>query len=140
MLEDILSTVLRTQFRDVGRRTRGALLEVAALGMTGLATIFIFMGIFFWLSGRIEAWQAAFVMGGVALVVAVGLMMVGRALLRRREPDPHEQIMSTIKSLGLMSSTGKTAKGHSGEEQEPGPAIVTAALAAGLMLGRSIGR
>jgi len=140
MLEDILSTVLRTQFRDVGRRTRGALLEVAAMGMTGLATVFIFAGIFIWLSGRIEAWQAAFVMGGVALLTAGGLMMAGRSLMRRREPDPHEQIMSTIQSLGLMSSTGTTAKGHSGDEQEPGPAMVGAALAAGLMMGRSIGR
>ncbi|MGA9412565.1 MAG: phage holin family protein [Roseobacter sp.] len=140
MLEDILSTVLRTQFRDVGRRTRGALLEVAALGMIGLATIFVFVGIFIWLSGRIEPWQAAFVMGGAALIIAGGLMMVGRALLRRREPDPHEQIVSMMQSLGLLSSTGTTAKGHSDDDNEAGPTMVAAALAAGLMLGRSFKR
>ncbi len=140
MLEDILSTVLRTQFRDVGRRTRGALLELAGLGMIGLATVFLFAGVFIWLSSRIEPWQAAFIMGGVALLAAGALLLVGRSLMRRKEPDPHEQVMATIQSLGLFSSTAAAGTDNNEDGQEPGPAMIASALLAGLMLGRSIMR
>ena len=91
MLEDILGTLLRSQIGDLKKRTRWAVLEGAALGMVGLATVFLFIALQIWLSSRIEAWLSALIVAGAALLVALILMLVGRSFLqrsaRRREQD-----------------------------------------------------
>ncbi len=140
MLDDIIRNVVRAQFGDVRRRTRGAVLEAAALGMTGLATFLIFAGLFIWLSDRIEAWLAAMLLAGVALFIAVVLMLMGRSLMRRKEPDPHDQAVSVLEALGLLSRNDGSNKTGDYGQPNGGPALVAAALAAGLMLGRSTKR
>ena len=59
MLEDLFKTSVHSQLGDVRRRTRGALLEVVAFGHVGLAIVLLFLGMFLWLSVRMEPWQAA---------------------------------------------------------------------------------
>jgi hypothetical protein len=136
MLEDIIGAVVRAQVGDLRKRTMGAVLEAAALGMIGLATVLAFVAAHIWLSSRIEAWLSAMILAGIALVVALILMLWGRSLIhrkaRRRETDMH----SLLDGLGVLSRSGKTPQDGS----EPGPAIIGAALAAGLMLGRSFRR
>ena len=139
-MEDLLNTFLRVQFGDVRRKTKGALLEVAAFGMIGLSTVLLFVGMFLWLSEQMEPWLAAMVLAGLSLLAALFLMLAGRSLLKRKEPDPHQQVVSALKALGLFSQSDLTGSGKASERQKPGPAIVASALAAGLILGRSTKR
>lgn len=137
MLEDLFKTFLHSQLGDVRRRTRGAILEVVAFGLFGLAIALLFLGMFLWLSVWMEPWQAATLLASLACLVAVVLMLVGRTLLRRKEPDAHHQALSALQSLGLLSkSSSKDSKKYA-DQQDPAIAMVASALAAGLILGRS---
>ncbi len=140
MLEDLVHTFVSAQFGDVRRKTKGALLEVAAFGMIGLSTVLLFVGMFLWLSVRMDPWLAATALAGLALLAALVLMLVGRSLLQRKEHDPHQQAVSALKALGLLSSSGLTGSEKAIDEREKGPALVASALAAGLILGRSTNR
>ena len=140
MLEKLLQTFLRAQFGDVGRKTRGALLEVAALGMVGLAVTLLFLGMFLWLSLRIEPWLAAVALAGFALLLAAILMLAGWVLLHRKKTDPQEQLISTLKALGLVQNEGLKGGESVEGKQGSGAAMVASALVAGLVLGHSVKR
>jgi protein-S-isoprenylcysteine O-methyltransferase Ste14 len=140
MFETLVHSFLQAQVGNVRRKAKGAILEAAAFGMVGLSVVLLFIGMFLWLSARFEPWIAAILLATLALVAGVILMLVGRSLLRRKETDPHEQAMSTLKSLGLFSKDGQTGSEKVEAGQEPGPVMVASALAAGLILGRSINR
>lgn len=137
MLEDLLKTFLHSQLGDVRRRTRGALLEVVAFGLFGLAIVLLFLGMFLWLSVRMEPWLAAIMLAALGLLAALALVFVGRTLLRRKETDPHHQALSALQSLGLLSQSGPKGSEKAADKQEPEIAMVASALAAGLILGRS---
>ncbi|WP_439122363.1 phage holin family protein [Marivita sp.] len=139
-MENLILAFLRSQFGDVRRKTRGALLEAAALGMIGLATALLFLSLFLWLSSVMEPWQAAALLSCVGFIVAALLMLFGRTLMRPNEPDPHDQAIAALKALGLMpqGTLKDTENAHGKPEQ--GIGLVAAALAAGLMLGRSTKR
>jgi hypothetical protein len=136
MLEDIIGAVVRAQLGDVRKRTTGAVLEVASLGMIGLATVLAFVAAHLWLSSRVEAWLSAVILASVAFVIAMILMLAGRSLLHRRTRRHDTEVQSLLDGLGALSQRGSKAAPGS----EPGPAIIGAALAAGLLLGRSVRR
>ena len=140
MLETLVKTFLRAQLGDVRRKTKGALLEIAAFGMVGLSVVFLFSGLFLWLSTRMEPWLAAIVLAGLALLAAMILILAGHSLLKRQETEPYEQAMSALKASGLLSQDGPAHSKENDGKQVPGPAMVASALAAGVILGRSINR
>jgi hypothetical protein len=140
MLETLVKTFLRAQLGDVRRKTKGALLEIAAFGMVGLSVVFLFSGLFLWLSTRMEPWLAAIVLAGLALLAAMMLIIAGHSLLKRQETGPYEQAMSALKASGLLSQDGPAGSKENDGKQEPGPAMVASALAAGVILGRSVNR
>ena len=140
MLEDLLKTFLHSQLGDMRRRTRGALLEIFAFGMSGIAIALLFLAMFLWLSARIEPWLAATLLSCIALLAALVLLVAGRSLIRRKDPDPHLQAISALQSLGLMSENGPKGSKQDASQQEPEIAMVASALAAGLILGRSAKR
>lgn len=140
MLEDIIGAIVRAQVGDLRKRTLGAVLEVAALGMTGLATVFLFVGFHTWLSARVEPWLSALIVAGAALIVALILMLVGQSLLHRRVQRRDRELQSMLGRLGVLSGSASARRKGTGETTEPGPAIIGAALAAGILLGRSFRR
>lgn len=139
MLEDILRAVVRGHVGSLKRRTAGAALEAAGLGLIGLATVFLAIGGHIWLSTRVDAWLAAVLVALVALVLALLLMLIGSTLLRRKSRRDEAEVMGTLQGLGLLSPTRPrgTARGGDGDDR-PGTSLVLAALAAGLVLGRSL--
>lgn len=140
MLEDLINAFLRSQFGDVKRRTTGAILEVAALGMVGLATVFLSIGLCLWLSTRMDVWEAALIVAVAALVCAVALMLIGRAMLHRKARRQHDDIASALGALSSLTRSDATQARRKTDDEEPGVAIVGAALAAGVLLGRSVKR
>ena len=140
MFQTLVHTFLRAQVGNVRRKAKGAVLEIAALGMVGLSVVLLFLGMFLWLSARMEPWLSAILLAALALSLGILLMLFGRSLLKRKENDPHEQAMSALKALGLFSNDGPTDLKNAEAKQEPGLAMVASALAAGLILGRSINR
>ena len=140
MLEDLISAFVRSQFGNVKRRTTGAILEVAALGMLGLAAVFLSVGLFLWLAARLEAWQAALIVAAAALFIALVLMPVGRSLLQRKDRQRHDDLLSGLEVLSVL--TGRNPNDPDGKKasDEPGVAIVGAALATGVLLGRTLKR
>ena len=137
MLEDLIKNFLHSQLGDVRRRTKGAILEVVALGLFGFAIALLFLGMFLWLSVRMEPWLAATLLSSLAFLVAVVLMLVGRTLLQRKEPDAHHQALSALQSLGLLSHSGSKDSEKTADTLDAPIAMVASALAAGLILGRS---
>ncbi|MDG4649760.1 phage holin family protein [Roseibacterium sp. SDUM158017] len=140
MIEDLIGALVRSQFGDVKRRTAGAVLELAALGMAGLATAFVFVALHVWLAGRMETWLAALAVAGVALFVALILMLVGRSLLLRKARRQRNEALSGLEALSLLLRPAPGAEGPRAAEGDPAGVLVGAALAAGIMLGRSVGR
>jgi hypothetical protein len=140
MLEDLISAFVRSQFGDVKRRTTGAVLEAGALGMIGLATVFLSIGLFLWLSSRVEMWLAALIVATVALGLAVILMLVGRSLLHRKARQRRNDMMSGLEALSALTGSRSGVGRDKDPAEDPGAAIVGAALAAGVLLGRSIKR
>ncbi len=140
MFEILVHTFLSAQVGDVRRKAKGAVLEAAAFGMVGLSIVLLFFGMFLWLSAWMAPWLAAILLACLALLAGIVLMLAGRSLLKRKQTDPLEQAMSALKALGLSSQDGSTGSGKAKANQEPGPAMVASALAAGLILGRSINR
>ncbi|MCU4652721.1 phage holin family protein [Roseibacterium sp. SDUM158016] len=139
MLEDLIGAFVRSQFGDVRRRTTGAMLELAAFGMIGLAILFVFVAMYLWLSARLDMWLAALIVAAVALAVAAVLLLVGRSLLRRKARRRQDDALSSLQALGLLSRQ-PDASDEKDRTEEPGAIIVGAALAAGVLLGRSFGR
>lgn len=140
MVENLIHAFLRAQAGSVRRKAKGAMLEVVAFGMIGLSVLLLFFGMFLWLSARMEPWLSAALLAALALFLGIFLMLLGRSLLKRKETDPHEQAMSAIKAIGLFPNDGPTDSRKADDKTEPGLAMVASALAAGLILGRSINR
>jgi hypothetical protein len=141
MLEDILGALVRSQVGSLRRRTAGAVLEGVALGLAGLATVFAFLGAHLWLSIRIQPWLSAVLLALVTLVLALVAMLVGGALLRRRSRRDRDEAIGMLKGLGLTPGDRPRVSPAAPEgEGGSAPGLVLAALAAGLVLGRSIGR
>ncbi len=140
MFETLVHTIIQAQCGIVRRKAKEAVLEVAAFGMVGLSVVLLFFGMFLWLSVRTEPWLSAILLAALALVGGIILMLVGRSLRKRKENDPYEQAMTVLKALGLFSHDGLTDTRKADTGQEPGPAMVASALAAGLILGRSVNR
>lgn len=138
MIEDLLRTLVRSQIGGLKRRVSGAILEAAALGMIGLATVFLSIGFYLFLGQMMEAWQAALILSAVASSLAVLLALIGRSLMRRRKRRQKEQLFSGLEGLGLLSSRRPFDQPGDDEKREPGQALVVAALAAGVILGRSM--
>jgi hypothetical protein len=140
MLEDLISAFVRSQFGDVRRRTTGAVLEAGALGLTGLSVVFMAIALFLWLATQLEAWQAAVIVAVVLLLLAAALMLAGRSLLRRRTRQRQNDMASGLEALAALMPQGRADPQGKTAAEEPGVAIVGAALAAGLLLGRSVKR
>jgi hypothetical protein len=137
MLEDILRAVVRTQVGNLKRRTTGAALEAAGLGLIGLATVFLAIGAYVWLSTQVEAWLAAVLVALVALVLALLLMLIGSSLMRRKSRRDEAEVMGALQGLGLISPKRPRGTARPNADDKPGTSLVLAALAAGLVLGRS---
>jgi F0F1-type ATP synthase membrane subunit c/vacuolar-type H+-ATPase subunit K len=107
--------------------------------MVGLAAVFLFVGLHIWMSARIEPWLSALIVAGAALIVALILMLVGQSFIHRSARQRERDVQSLLGGLGVMSRPGadrdKAAAGS-----ETGPAIIGAALAVGVLLGRSFRR
>lgn len=138
MLDELLGALVRSQVGDLKRRTGGVILEGAALGMLGLATVFLSIAFYVFLSERMEAWLAALILAAVAGLVAVVLALIGRSLLQRRQRLERAEVLAGLRGFGLLSSNTGRGAGDGKDGQEPGPALVAAALAAGVILGRSL--
>jgi FtsH-binding integral membrane protein len=136
MIEDFVGALVRSQVGALKKRTGGALLELLAVGMVGLAVAFLFVGLFLWLSSRMEPWLAAMVLSLLALAVALALLLAGRAVIRRAEEQRRQEALSGLEALELLLRPGKGG----GDAQKDAPALVGAALAAGLLLGRAMKR
>jgi hypothetical protein len=140
MLEELLGALVRSQVGNLKRRTGGVILEGAALGMIGLATVFLSIAFYVFLSQHMQAWLAALILAVVASLVAMVLALIGRSLVRRKELHQHAQMLSGLEKLGLLSSDSAKGKSDGNEERETGPGLVAAALTAGVILGRSMRR
>ncbi|MEE4120349.1 MAG: phage holin family protein [Paracoccaceae bacterium] len=140
MLEEILGALVRSQVGDLKRRTTGAVLEGVALGLASLATVFLFVGAHLWLSARIEPWLSALLLAAVALLAALVAMLAGRSLLRRKRRREHEEVIGTLTRLGLLPARRPPSAQNGRADGKPRPGLVLTALAAGILLGRTIGR
>jgi hypothetical protein len=67
-------------------------------------------------------------------------MLAGRSLLRRRTRLRQNDLASGLEALSALLPQGRSNPQGKTAAEEPGVAIVGAALAAGLLLGRSVKR
>lgn len=143
MLEDILGAVLRHQVGDIRRRTTGAVLEAVGLGLIGLATVFLTIGIYLFLAARLEPWLAALIVAVLVALAALVVMLIGRSMLARGERERSRSLGDTLGGVGLMgkpSARGARREGPAEESEDPRLSLVAAALTAGVVLGRSLRR
>jgi hypothetical protein len=84
--------------REVSEKVASASVDVAIIAagaVTGLVAILaIVAGIIIALSPHLGAWQAAFVVGGVLVLVAAALVLLGYTRLKREDLKPAQTIES----------------------------------------------
>lgn len=136
MVQDLLAALLRAQAGDLKRRGTGVALHLAALAMAGLAVAFLSLALFLWLAERMPPPVAALAVAGLALLAAAGLVLAGRARLRRSDAERRADTLTALEALEVLLRPAKEGEGAA----DRAPALVGAALAAGVLLGRSLGR
>ena len=113
------------------RRLRGRIIAGAvALAGLLLAIGFAVAALYLWLTTRIEPWQAALLSAAVALGVAGAALLAGKGASRRPRADAADLVAEVER---VMAQVTKEA------EDRPKTAVATA-LAAGIVLGRILGR
>lgn len=137
MLEELIGAAVRAQSRNLKRKATGAVVEAAALGLVGFALLFALIAIYLWLSTKVEAWVAALIVATVILVLAIILFLVGRMMMTRNSHNTREQI---DEALGEFRPLAQALTGDAGLSRKSSAGIVAAALAAGIVLGRSLHR
>jgi len=137
MIQEVLKAVLAQRAASLKRRTAGAVLEVMAFGLFGLATLFLFAGLYLRLVQDLEAWLAALLVALIVALVAGLLMLAGYVMMRSRARRRQGDLARELDRLGAASGRPPPA-GQAGEET--GQTLVAAALAAGIALGRSMRR
>ncbi len=137
MLEELIGAAVRAQSRNLKRKATGAVVEAAALGLVGFALLFALIAIYLWLSTKVEAWVAALIVATVVLVLAIILFLVGRMMMARNSRNRRAQI---DEALGEFRPLAQALTGDAGLSRKSSAGIVAAALAAGIVLGRSLHR
>ncbi len=142
MIGQLVEAVVQQRAASLRRRTAGAVLEVVAFGLFGLATLFLVAGLYLRLAQELEAWLAAMLVAAVVALVAGLVMVLGHGLLRgraRRRDGASARDGGAREPDGPAAAEGRpAAAGHDAEET--GETLVAAALAAGIALGRSMRR
>ncbi len=103
----------------------GALILILALGFAKLA---LFLG----LSQLMPAWQAALVVAGGLLLIAIIVFLVARSIRNRRQTQ-RARLAADFQAL-VKDAGGTTPKG------DMTLGTIAAALVAGLVIGRSINK
>jgi hypothetical protein len=137
MLEELIGALLRTQSGSLKRKATGAAVEIAALGLFGLAIVFILIGSFLWLSGKMEMWAAALIVAAIVSVVALALMVIGRTIMRQNSRRDREQL---DRVLGEFAPLAYSLMGDNKGAHPSGAGLMAVALATGIALGRFLRR
>ncbi|MDU8944301.1 phage holin family protein [Rhodophyticola sp. MJ-SS7] len=140
MLSNIIGAVLQAKAAEIKRKATGAVVQMAAFGLFGVSLIFGIVSGFLWLAGKMDPWLAALAIAIVVLIAAIVLMLIGRMIMQQKSKRDREQ---TARALGesnaiVQALTGTNMDGKG--TNNPSLELIAAALATGIILGRSLGR
>lgn len=139
MLEDLLKVGLATSALDLKRRMRGAVVGGVALGIGGIAFLFACLGAYMLLATVLPDWAAALIVALAAALVALVTFMIARSMLQGGGSDPRSREAEGVGGL-LSSATPHDPDKAAQADREAPASLVFTALAAGLVLGRSLRR
>ena len=140
MLKELIGLFVRAQTGTLKRKATGAIVEAAALGLFGFATFFALLGVFLWLSTMVEYWLAALIVAAIVLVIAIILMLIGRLIMQRKTNREKEQLDRALREIAPFAQMLTGDDEHPGLSEKSSAGLVAAALAAGVVLGRSLRR
>jgi len=131
MLRQLFSLVLKREVADLKRRSAGGVIAFFGIGLVLLAGLFAMAGLYLWLATRMAPWEAALVVAGLLLLAGLGLVLAGRAMIRRQRARNDEIEALTQALLGKSGSTAASSTTVG---------TVAAAAIIGLVIGRSLHR
>ena len=134
MFRQIVSMLLKNEVAELKRRSAGGVMILLSVTLLGLAMVFGMLALFLWLSTHMLAWQAAMVVFGVILIVALLLGLIGRSKIRRHKRRRDDLDAYVQAALGPHAKSDKTDK-----TDAPLGVIATAAVA-GLIIGRGLSK
>lgn len=129
MIAQFVRLAFRDELLELRRMRTRAVASVAALVPFAVGTSFALVALFLWLAERMAGWQAAAIVAVISLLLGLVLLLFGRlAGARPVRPAPYP-------------AAAARAPGEKPPEDAPTPlSTVTAALAAGIVLGRNLSR
>jgi hypothetical protein len=130
MLAQIVSMAVGSGAAELRRVRARVVAGAIALAALLIALGFAVVGLFFWLTLHMAAWQAALLAAIAALAVAGIAVLAGQSSGLRRGP---QQADMAAQIQGIMAQVTKDSEG------KPMTAVATA-LAAGIVMGRILSR
>ena len=130
MLRQLIGILVRNEVAGIKRRSKGGILLLAGVMLGGLASLFGLLAFYLWLATKMQDWQAALIIAGLILLLAVILVLVGRQMIRR-------QVREQAELEQLLDRLSEEAKAQSGKVGLPG--LMIGAALAGLLIGRRLG-
>jgi hypothetical protein len=134
MLVKLLRGIVAAEVAGAQRVASGFMLLLLAAGLLLMALIFALMAAVWALMTVMAPWQAALVVAGAALLLAVVIYLWGRARIRswRRRSPPAPRATDALRSD--PGSLGQLPAGVDGRM------LVMAAVVAGIVLGRKLSK
>ena len=134
MLVKLLRGMVAAEVAGARRAASGLMLILVAAGLLLIALIFALMAAVWALMTVMAPWQAALVVAGAALLLAVLIYMLGRARIRswRRRASSAPRAADVLRSD--LGNLGQLPAGVDGRM------LVAAAVVAGIVLGRKLSK
>lgn len=136
MLREVLGIMLKSEVADLKRRGVGGGLLLASVAVLALAGTAGLLALYLWLGRHMQPWQAALIISGGLVIIALILMLTGRSMMRRKKVRSTE--LDDI-AAALMGKQSAGKKGDDGQSHAPLGAVATAAVV-GVLIGRQLRR
>lgn len=139
MLDELMRSVLASPALGFKRRTRGAVIEGVGLALGGMAVVFSFVALHLLFSMAMPNWLAALLVALLAALCGGVTVLIGRAIIRKQDLEVEKRHKEGLLGLLAAAVPDSSPENRKAENEAPATLIFTA-LAAGLILGRSMKR
>jgi Putative Actinobacterial Holin-X, holin superfamily III len=134
MINRLVSGLVSAEITNLKRRASGFGVQILAFSFLFLATAFVFLAVYLWLSLKMLPWQAALTVAGIIILLSCVIWLTGRAMIHGRRPGNTQYEDDARALIGQFTS----AEIKPDRKQTLGLIAVSALV--GLIIGRRLSK